>query len=126
MVKVKSGPTSISCSCSVICSSMSSMDTWVSPLITVAALSARYLPSSNTPWVMAGVLETMITARYIFTKYRKNIQVSTSFRLLRSVTMEMSSQHKTAVMMSPAMGIITVSDKLWIMEKIPLFHSCGV
>ena len=75
---------------------------------------------------MAGVLETMITARYIFTKYRKNIQVSTSFRLLRSVTMEMSSQHKTAVMMSPAMGIITVSDKLWIMEKIPLFHSCGV
>ena len=75
---------------------------------------------------MAGVLLTMITARYIFTKYRKNIQVSTSFRLLRSVTMEMSSQHKTAVMISPAMGIITVSDKLWIMEKIPLFHSCGV
>ena len=29
-------------------------------------------------------------------------------------------------MIIPAMGTITVSDRLWIMEKIPLFHSCGV
>ena len=61
------------------------------PVIYPAALLTTDCPMSNTAITMLNVLLTKYTATHIFTKYLKNIQVSTSCRLFRSVIILISS-----------------------------------
>ena len=98
----------------------------VCPTITPAALLTTLWEASKMPMTISQVWVTMTTAQADLNTHLKNIQVSTSFRLLRSVTSWISSRVITIARIAPAIGRITVLERFWIMVKIPLFQLCGV
>ena len=74
---------------------------------------------------MFQVLVTMSTAAKVLKIHLKNRNVSKSCRLLRSISIWISSRHMTKVRMMPAIGTMTFSERLRIMPKMLLFHACG-
>ena len=95
-------------------------------MITPALLLTTLCAASKMPITMFQVFVTISTAQKVLNTHLKNIQVSISWRLFRSVTIWISSTHMTKVRITPAMGTMTVSERFWIMEKTPPFQPWGV
>lgn len=97
-----------------------------SELIMPAALLTTLCATSNTPMMMSHVLVTISTAQKVLKIHLKNIHVSKSCILFFSTTICKSSIVITTARITPAMGRITLSDRLRIMLNTPLFHAAGV
>jgi hypothetical protein len=72
------------------------------------------------------VLVTMRIAAALLNTHLKNIQVSTSCRLFFSTMSWISSRVITKARIAPAMGMMMVSERFWIMLKMLPFHPWGV
>ena len=121
-----SGPRSIASSCVSRSVTILEKLMLVLPTITPDARLTTFWVKSNTPITMFHVLDTIKTAQADLNIHLKNIQVSTSLRLLRSVSICISSSVITMVRITPAMGRMTVLDKFCTILKIPPFHAWGV
>ena len=81
-----SGPSSIASSCTSRSVTALDMSMEASETITPAALFTTLCATSNTPMTIFQVLDTISTAQAVLNIHLKNIQVSISCILFRSVT----------------------------------------
>ena len=112
--------------CSTIAAtSIASRDALV--FTTPAALDTKFCDTSNTAIEKVKALLTNHTAIHILIMYLKKSNVSVSECILFfSMTMFISSMHKTAVMIIPAMGITTVSLIFFTKLNTSAFQPLGV
>ena len=109
----KSGPISISMSLSSKSTTTVLMSMEASLTITPAALFTTPCPTSNTPITMFHVFVTIRTAHAVLNIHLKNIHVSTSPCILfLSETIWISSKVMTKASMTPAIGIMTLSERV--------------
>ena len=74
---------------------------------------------------MFHVFDTMSTAAAVLSAHFRSTQKSMSCMLFFSVMIRMSSSVITNARITPAMGSITLIERLRIILYMPLFHACG-
>ena len=121
-----SGPKSISMRRSSSPSVMDETSTVASLTTTPAACATTLCAASNTPMTIVQVFVTMRIAHADLNIHLKKTAVSISWKLLRSVTICISSSVMTMARITPAMGRMTVSESVCIMLKMSPFQPCGV
>ena len=120
------GPRSISMSLVSMSAITVEMSMEASEPMIPAACATTLWAASNTPMTIFQVLVTRRIAAALLNTHLKNIQVSTSCRLFFSTMSWISSRVITKARIAPAIGMMMVSERFWIMLKMLPFQPWGV